>query len=79
MHNYFEQLDTPAEQSIDGHAYGMSKDKLTAAGVEEVAPRMVRAGSPGDTLVYVGKMGDAIAQVVGLPSGIVYQVVLDAY
>lgn len=74
--HYFERVpDAAVRRQFDGHDYATVSYCITADGVRECAPRMVRADgcriAHGVAEVMIGRMGAAIAQRVNLPFGVV--------
>ena len=74
MLTYFTRIPAAAVfREFDGHLYAWVGHRVTAEGVRECAPRMIRADEArienGVAHVYIGRMGDAIAQRVNLPFG----------
>lgn len=77
MVRYFQRIPAAAlRREIDGHLYAYTDVRVTADGVCRCEARMVRADdaevSHGVARVYVGCMGDAIAQTLNLPFSIDY-------
>jgi len=76
MIDYFASTPAAAlRREIDGHLYAYVMHHVTAEGVRECSPRMVRADgvkiTNGVAYVWIGQMGDLIAQRLNLPFGIV--------
>lgn len=77
MVRYFQRLPAAAlRREIDGNLYAYTNVTVGANGVCECEPRMVRADDAevknGVVHVYIGSMGDAIAQTLNLPFSVDY-------
>jgi len=78
MVRYFSLIPAAAlRRELDGHVYAHVGHTVSAAGVRDCAPRMVRADGcrvdAGVAWVPIGAMGDAIAQRVNLPFGVTFR------
>lgn len=78
MVKYFALLPAAAvKRQHDGNLYAYVAHRVTADGVRECEPRMVRANdcaiANGVARVYIGCMGDAIAQTNCLPFGVAFE------
>lgn len=78
MVRYFEPIPAAAvRREIDGHLYAYVQHTVTPQGVRQCPARMVRADDArirdGVALVYLGSMGDAIAQRVNVPFPVVFE------
>ena len=76
MIDYYVHLPaSDVVQEFDGHQYVYVLHRVNATGVTVCAPRMIRADrcteADGIVRVWIGCMGDAIAQRTGLPMGVV--------
>ena len=69
-HEYLRRV----RREIDAHDYAIVNFTVSENGVRECAPRMVRADrckhENGEAWIYIGAMGNAIAQRENLPFGV---------
>lgn len=80
MIRYFENIPSAAVfRHFDGNLYANVRHNVTPDGIRECEPRMVLVDEQsrtrnGVTAVYIGRMGEAVAQFVNLPFAVFYEV-----